>query len=148
MNLFEDIHKLWYLGRIWWKWHQNWWWNNEMGVLFWQIVKNHFTRTRKLYRFLSEVLYFTVVSLYTLLNRYIEKISAWAALVHSSMGAAQLVLRVYKIFLDCLWKKGLRFIIWASILLALSAHHPKISCFINIVKYIHYSVYLWEMRVS
>ncbi len=44
MDLFEDIHKGWYLSRIWWKWHQNWCWNNEMGVLFWQIVKNYFTR--------------------------------------------------------------------------------------------------------
>ncbi len=32
----------WYLGRMWWKWPQNWCSNTEMGALFGQIVKNGF----------------------------------------------------------------------------------------------------------
>ncbi len=64
MNLFGDIYKVWYLGRMWWKCYQNWCLNAAwiwiwfqycptiqvvspgrlplfciMGVLFWQIVK-------------------------------------------------------------------------------------------------------------
>ncbi len=56
------------------------------------------------------------------------------------MGTAPLVLRVCKIFLDCSSKKGPRFSIWSSILMPLSPHHPKTSCFTNIVKQIHYIV--------
>ncbi len=132
MNFFEDIYTLWCLGRIWWKWHQNWWWNNEMGILFWHIVKSHFDmhvnsmEPCRMYCILLSYLHETAQSIY-------RKISAWAASVHSSMGTAPLVLHVCKIF-DCLSKKGLLFSIWASILMPLSPHHPKISCFINIVK--------------
>ncbi len=46
INIFEDIYKLWYLRRMWWKWHQNRCSNTEMGVIFRQIVKNSFTHTK------------------------------------------------------------------------------------------------------
>ncbi len=46
MNLFDNIYKAWYLGMMWWKWHQNWCSNTETGALFWQIVKKNFTHTQ------------------------------------------------------------------------------------------------------
>ncbi len=52
MNLFEDIYKLWYLGRMWWKWHQNWCSNTEMVVLFKQIIKNRFTHQQYVYKYM------------------------------------------------------------------------------------------------
>ncbi len=46
MNLFEHIYKAWYLGMMWWKWHQNWGWNTETRALFGQTVKKNFTHTQ------------------------------------------------------------------------------------------------------
>ena len=106
-------------------------------IMKWESFSDKLSKTvlhaREVYGALSEVLYFTEVSSWNSSIDY-RKISAWAALVHSSIGIAPLVLRVCKIFLDCLSKKGPRFSIWASILMQFSPHHPKISCFINIVK--------------
>ena len=56
MNLFDNIYKMSYLERIWWKWHQNWCSNTEMEVR--QIVKNHFTHKKS--RVLLGVLHCTV----------------------------------------------------------------------------------------
>ncbi len=51
------------------------------------------------------------------------------------------------ILLDYYSTKGPGFIIWASIFMPLSPHHPKISCFIFSNKFIILS-HLWEMWVS
>ena len=41
MNLFENSYKSWYLGRKWWKWHQNWWSNAETEDIFRHISEVH-----------------------------------------------------------------------------------------------------------
>ena len=46
--LFENIYKVRYLGRVYWKWRQNWCSNNEMKVLFGQIVKFHFAYVKSM----------------------------------------------------------------------------------------------------
>ena len=39
--------KWWYLGRMYWKCHQNVCWNNEMGVLFWWKVNKNNKKTKQ-----------------------------------------------------------------------------------------------------
>ena len=52
--IFEDIYKMWYFRRMWWKWHQNWCSNTEMGVLSDKYL-NHFTHTWSLWSLVGGV---------------------------------------------------------------------------------------------
>ncbi len=65
----------------------NWCWNNEIGVLFWQIVKKHFTRTWTLWSLLCIVLWY--YSAHSKIDY--RNVNAWAALVHTSTGTAPLL---------------------------------------------------------
>ena len=79
MNLFEYIYKI--FGRMLRKWHQNLCWNNEMGALFWQMVKNHFTHTQRLRSLVGSTLLYRWITMHTA-KSINQSVSAWC-IVHS-----------------------------------------------------------------
>ena len=60
IDLFEDIYKVWYLGRMWWKWHQN---CTDVGKLNGSpFLTNgrHFTCTQSIWSLVGNIVLYRV----------------------------------------------------------------------------------------